>query len=208
MSSIELSSDTFMAHVKARHSYYTLKQDISPMTDDKIDKLVAEAIQAIPSPYNSQSNRVILLRGPAHEKLWDIAAPLLRGMVPEDLWTNMVAGKVAAFRRAAGTILFFEDQDVVKSQQEAHPMFAGHFPTWATQSDAMLQFALWTALEAEGLGANLQHHTPLLDDAVAKEWDVPASWKLNAQMVFGGRDETIGAKPQNPIEEKLKIFSA
>ncbi len=29
-------------------------------------------------------------------------------------------------------------------------------PTWATTSSGMLQFAVWTALEAEGLGASLQ----------------------------------------------------
>ena len=30
----------------------------------------------------------------------------------------------------------------------------------------MLQLVVWTALEAEGLGATLQHYNPLIDDEV------------------------------------------
>ena len=53
------------------------------------------------------------------------------------------------------------------------------------QSDGMTQYAIWTALEAEGLGANLQHYNPLIDQKVATEWKVPESWELSAQMVIG-----------------------
>lgn len=42
----------------------------------------------------------------------------------------------------------------------------------------MTQFAIWTALEAEGLGANLQHYNPIVDQKVTATWDVPASWEL------------------------------
>lgn len=52
------------------------------------------------------------------------------------------------------------------------------------QSDAVLQFAVQVALQAEGLGTNLQHYNPLIDRKVAAEWVVPAGWKLNVQLVF------------------------
>jgi predicted oxidoreductase (fatty acid repression mutant protein) len=58
----------------------------------------------------------------------------------------------------------------------------------------MLQFALWTSFVAEGLGANLQHYNPLIAEKVAAEWKVPPIWKLNAQLVFGGR--TAPADPK------------
>jgi predicted oxidoreductase (fatty acid repression mutant protein) len=35
------------------------------------------------------------------------------------------------------------------------------------------------------LVANLQHYSPLIDEQVQKMWNVPASWKLDAQLVFG-----------------------
>ena len=102
-------------------------------------------------------------------------------------------------------ILFFEDQDVVNKMQENFALYADRFPIWANQTDAMLQFTLWTALEAEGLGANLQHYNPLVDQRVAAEWNVPASWKLNAQLVVGGRAGEPGDKDFLPFEQIYKV---
>ncbi len=31
----------------------------------------------------------------------------------------------------------------------------------------------------------LQHYNPIVDEEVHAEWNVPASWKLRAQLVFG-----------------------
>lgn len=73
----------------------------------------------------------------------------------------------------------------------------------------MLQFAVWTVLEAEGLGANLQHYNPLVDAKVVETWGVPATWKLNSQLVFGGKTvDDAGLKTFAPLEEKLKVFGA
>lgn len=92
--------------------------------------------------------------------------------------------------------------------QSKFALYADKFPIFATQSDAMLQFVLWTALEAEGLGANLQHYNPIVDRRVAEEWNVPSSWQLNAQLVFGGRAAEPGEKTFQPIEERFKVFGA
>lgn len=92
--------------------------------------------------------------------------------------------------------------------QEKFSIYADRFPTWATQSDGMLQFAVWTALEAEGLGANLQHYNPLVDAKVVDEWKIPQSWKLSAQLVFGGKTGEAGDKAFQPVEEKFKAFGA
>ncbi|KAH6879567.1 Nitroreductase-like protein [Thelonectria olida] len=68
----------------------------------------------------------------------------------------------------------------------------------------MQQWFLWTSLELEGLGANLQHCNPLIDEKVAKGWDIPAGWKRNAQLVFGGRGGEPDEKTFKPIEERVK----
>ena len=71
----------------------------------------------------------------------------------------------------------------------------------------MHQFVLWTALEAEGLGANLQHYNPLIDVKLGTLFDVPESWNLKAQLVFGKPEgERPGAKPKNDLEKSLKVF--
>jgi len=84
--------------------------------------------------------------------------------------------------------------------QSKFPIYASMFPEWAQESDAMHQYALWCALEAEGLGANLQHYNPLIDAKVTKEWNVPESWKLRAEMVIGGRAGEPGEKMFKPVD--------
>ena len=54
--------------------------------------------------------------------------------------------------------------------------------------------------------ASLQHYNPLIDEAVAKEWQLPETWELIAQMPFGAPLQEPGAKEFNPIEERVRIF--
>lgn len=49
----------------------------------------------------------------------------------------------------------------------------------------MHEFVLWTALEAEGFGANLQHYNPIVNQKVTAQWKLPEDWELDAQLVFG-----------------------
>jgi predicted oxidoreductase (fatty acid repression mutant protein) len=92
--------------------------------------------------------------------------------------------------------------------KDKFPIYADKFPLWATQSDAMHQFALWTALEAEGLGCNIQHYNPLIDEQVAKEWNVPRDWVLNAQLVFGTPAGEPGEKTFVDLGERFKVYGA
>ncbi|POS79387.1 nitroreductase [Diaporthe helianthi] len=191
---------------KQRRSYYPLSKDLS-ITPEKIQQIVKDLLQEIPSSFNSQSNRVVVLFGAEHEKLWDITSEILKPIVPAEQWEG-TAGKMAMFKGAAGSVLFYEDQDVVNGMQEKFALYADRFPVWAGHSDAMLQFGVWTALEAEGLGANLQHYNPLIDNRVAAEWKVPASWKLQAQLVFGGKTGAAGEKTYSAIDTKFKAYGA
>ena len=69
----------------------------------------------------------------------------------------------------------------------------------------MLQFAVWTAFSELGLGASLQHYNPLIDEPVKKMFEVPATWKLVAQMPFG--EILAGPEPKEklPISERLRV---
>jgi predicted oxidoreductase (fatty acid repression mutant protein) len=105
-------------------------------------------------------------------------------------------------------VLFFESRSAVTTMQEKFAIYADRFPPWATQSDAMHQFAIWTALEAEGLGANLQHYNPLIDNRVSEKWNVPKDWELNAQLVFGTPSGQAGEKTFIPVEERFKTYGS
>lgn len=65
---------------------------------------------------------------------------------------------------------------------------------------------VWLALEAEGFGANLQHYSPLIDSHVQEQWNLPTSWKLDAQLVFGTPTGEPGEKTFLPLEGRFKVF--
>ncbi|RYP69170.1 hypothetical protein DL771_006264 [Monosporascus sp. 5C6A] len=200
------SSSPFLEALKTRRTYYALNKSL-PVSSDQITKIVEEAIQAIPSGFNSQTNRAVVLFGAEHDKLWDIATDVLQARVSKDQWES-TREKMAGFKAAAGTILLYTDEAIVNSFATNIPSYASEFPIWAGQSEGMLQLAVWTALELEGLGANLQHYNPLIDARIAEEWQVPGSWRLRAQLIFGGRADVPREKSFRPVEEKLKVFSA
>ncbi|KAI0124291.1 nitroreductase [Xylariales sp. AK1849] len=204
--STPISAKAILDLIKVRRSYYPLSKDLT-LSTDRIQEIVKEATLHIPSCFNGQSTRVVVLFGAEHEKLWDITSEALKAIVPADSWKD-TGDKLGMFKGAAGSILFFEDIDVVQAQQDAYPTYSDKFPSWATQSDGMLQFTIWVALEAEGLGGNLQHYNPVIDQKVAAQWNIPQSWKLNAQLVFGGKTGEAGEKSFKPIEERVKVYGA
>jgi predicted oxidoreductase (fatty acid repression mutant protein) len=69
----------------------------------------------------------------------------------------------------------------------------------------MVEFAVWTALAVEGIGASLQHYNPIVDEAVRGAWNLSSSWKLLAQMPFGSIDVPPGEKEFLPIQERVFV---
>ena len=77
---------------------------------------------------------------------------------------------------------------------------------WSVSNLELTIIQVWTALQSEGFGANLQHYSPLIDEQIAKTWNIPASWKLDAQLVFGTPNSEPGEKVFAPIEDRYKVF--
>ena len=50
----------------------------------QIEEIVRFAIKHVPSAFNSQSTRAVLLLHEHHEELWKIVKRTLRAIVPED----------------------------------------------------------------------------------------------------------------------------
>jgi len=177
-----------------RRTQYALGKNL-PLPEAQVDALIRQAMRLAPSSFNSQSSRAIILFGAPSEHLWNvIVKEALRPLVPNATAWAATDAKVNGFAAGAGTVLFFEDQDTVKKLQQDFPLYADAFPVFSEHSAGMAQFAVWTALAEAGIGASLQHYMPLIDAAVAKEWNVPAAWRLRAQMPFGSNEAPLPEK--------------
>ncbi len=148
---------------------------------------------------------MVILLGSDSDKVWDITKEALRKIVAADAFAKTEA-RINSFAAGAGTVLFFEDQDTVKGLQEQFPSYADNFPFWSEQSNGMAQLAVWSALAIADIGASLQHYNPLIDADVASNWGIPASWKLRAQMPFGGNAAPFGEKSFIDDDIRFKVF--
>lgn len=187
-----------------RRTQYAIGKNL-PLPEAQVEALIREAIRQAPSSFNSQSSRAVILFGAAHEKLWSITRETLRKIVPADAFAATDA-KMSAFAAGAGSVLFFEDQDVLKGLQEKFPLYADNFPVFSEHSAGMAQFAVWTALADAGIGASLQHYGPLIDAEVASTWGIPASWRMRAQMPFGSNEKPFTEKSFIDDGVRFKTF--
>ncbi|MFI0472530.1 nitroreductase family protein [Halomonas sp. HMF6819] len=190
---------------ETRRSQYAIGKDIS-LSQDEASKLIQQAVKLAPTSFNSQSSRAVILFNEQHDRFWEIVMDTLREMVPPESF-DATEKKVNGFAAGAGTVLFFEEQDVVRNLQEKFPLYADNFPVWSDQASGIAQFAVWTALAQANIGASLQHYNPIIDEAVAKEWNLPATWKLRAQMPFGSHEGEFGEKTFMDDSERFRVFS-
>lgn len=191
--------------LKDRHSFYAITGK-SPVSDEEIEKIIDWAVTYVPSAFNSQSTRIVLLLGEQHKKLWNIVKDTLRKIVSPDAFKATETKIDTSFASGYGTVLFFEDESVVKKLQDAFPTYKEKFPVWSQHTSAMHQIVIWMMLEDAGFGASLQHYNPLIDAEVRRVWSLPESWSLVAQMPFGLPLEVPQAKEKEPLSEKIRIF--
>lgn len=193
----------FLSLAEKRRTYYCLSKE-STTTDEELQEILEKIVRNTPSAFNSQTTRVSLLLPGEHEKFWDTVMNCLRKVVPAERFADTET-KINSFKNGYGTVLFFEDIDNVQSLQVAFPLYSANFPIWSHHTSAMHQFATWTALELEGMGASLQHYNELIEEEVKKTWNFPASWKLIAQMPFGKPLCEPGVKEFKPMEERVIV---
>ena len=182
-----------------RRSVYALGKNL-PVSEQEVLEIIDNAVKHSPSAFNSQTAHAVVLLGENHQKLWDITFGELEKFLSTDEAKATTKGKIDSFAAAYGTILFFEDHDVVKGLQEQFPSYADNFPIWSEQSTGIASFAVWNALAEAGVGANIQHYNPVIDEKVAAEWNIPANLVLRAQMPFGEKLQEAA-----PIERTSRV---
>lgn len=193
----------FYEALKNRRSQYDLSNEVNK-SKEEVERILTACMTYTPSAFHSQSARVVLLLGKEHLMLWNIVETTLRSIVPVDKF-EPTKQKIDSFAKAYGTILYYEDMSVVETLQKEYPLYADNFPIWSLQSAGMLQFSIWTALSQEGLGANLQHYNPLIDEEVRQTFSIPEDWNLMAEMPFGTPLTSPEPLTYLPIEERLFV---
>lgn len=196
---------SFLGHIKQRRTIYAVGKNVA-LTPEQIESVIKEAVNHSPSAFNSQTSRIVTLFGESHLQFWNVVRETLRKIVPEAAFEGTNT-KINSFAAGYGTVLFYEDQDVVKSLQEQFALYADNFPVWSEHSSAIAQFAVWTALSEQNIGASLQHYNPIVDAEIAEIFDIPANWKLRAQLVFGSIEAPAGEKTFMAEADRFKTFN-
>ena len=138
-----------------RRSIYQLNKEL-PVSADKVAQTVKKVTELVPDAFNMKSARAVVVTGAKQDELWDKIYDAFGGKVARE--------KIDGFKAAAGTILYFYDETVVKAMQEQFPLYAANFPVWAK------------------------------------------SWKLIAQMPFGGIVAEPDAKEKEDISKRVLVF--
>lgn len=191
----------FIDMLKTRRSVYKLNNQL-PISENKVIEIIKDVVKYVPDAFNMKSQRVLVITGNKNTEFWngvyDILVSVTSGKISRD--------KIDSFKTGFGTILYFYDRDVVDNYKKQFSLYANNFDIWAVQSNAMLQFAIWTAFANVEIGASLQHYNPVIDEMVRKKFDVSDNWVLNAQMPFGGIANNPEIKPEENVMQRIRII--
>ena len=194
----------FTTLLEKRRSIYSLGTKTT-ISNEKIIKTIESCLKHTPTAFNSQTGRLIILFNEPYLNLWKSTETILKKVTPSENFET-TKQKIQSFSKGIGTVLFFEEQHTIQALEEKFPLYKENFFIWSEQSSGMLQFAIWLGLTELGLGANLQHYNPLIDQEVHQLFSVPTSWKLRAQLNFGSIEKDPHQKTFLDIDKRCKIF--
>ncbi|GFZ44319.1 hypothetical protein JCM24511_02041 [Saitozyma sp. JCM 24511] len=117
-----------------------------------LQALVERAVKHSPTSLNMHHTLAVLVTGEWIAKVWDMIQEIkIKG-------ETATAGKIdGLFKADYRSVLFFSDESLVSGWGNRMPMFAEGLKMWVGHASGMLHYNVWTALELEGHGANLQH---------------------------------------------------
>lgn len=196
----------FLQALKNRRSIYNLGTNVN-LSNEEITSIISDCLKHSPSAFNYPTTNVIIAFGEKHQQIWQITTDILKEKLAKKEETFAVAqNKINKFKAGVGTILFFEDTEIINELKETYAMYAENFSTWSNQANGMLQNNIWTVLIQANIGANLQHYNPLIDDKIKELFSIPDTWKLTAQMPFGSIEAQANEKYIEDISTRLKVY--
>lgn len=187
-----------------RRSIRKLKKS-NDVDREQIEKILRTAMY-VPSAFNMQSYRIVVLDGRNHDDLWDIVEEMLIDKMGKEKYLERGTGnKIAGYKGGNGTLLVFEDEKVLEEKREKFKSYREQVPSWSYQGSGILQYAIWLQLVEVGLSASLQHYNPMIDERVKERFKIDDSWSLISQIPFGLSDEKLEAREFLPFEKIVRF---
>jgi len=101
-----LPNVSFLEAVLHRRSVYALTKN-SPVPDSTIVQLAHDIVRHVPSSFNSQSSRIVVLLGDEHDKWWDMALEEhLKAAGDDEGKKERTKPRIVGFKAAYGTVSF------------------------------------------------------------------------------------------------------
>ncbi|MHA6252645.1 nitroreductase family protein [Oceanobacillus sp. CAU 1775] len=196
---------TFVELVEKRRSIYALGTD-SEYSKQDIENRIREVVKQVPTAFNSQTTRVVVLFDEANEKFWNHIYDVQKNVLEGEMW-DMMSGIMTGAKNGIGTVLFFEDKDAV----EKMPAQGVREEAYKQNNNANAQYGVWLALAEMNLGASLQHfnvgYEQGFDKGTKEMFDLPESYEMLAQMPFGSIEQEVGEKEHIDTDIQVKVFN-
>lgn len=182
----------FLASLERRQEASKLGREVTPESYARVKAIITETILLCPTSFNTQSTRVVILYGADHLALWSLLCEC--GVHSDDEAMHFKHHILPAM----GTAVFFEEGADTDALAKRFPQYADVLPVFEDQTSGMAQFAVSAALAQEGLATAVYHMasssstSPSVEERVRGLLQVPASWRMKAQMAFGTVKEEPG----------------
>ncbi len=93
----------FYEAVEKRRSTNKISKELD-ISDERIEEIISHALKYVPSAFNSQTTRVLLLLGKEHDCFWSETETLIEQAGTDYKQEN---SEVALLKAGYGTVLFF-----------------------------------------------------------------------------------------------------
>lgn len=175
-----------------------------PVSEKQIIDTIQQCVLHCPTAFNAQSARVAVLFNTAHNLFWKSVDTALSAVLASEIAVKARL-RLNNYAQGYGTVLFFDDTNVLEQLKHQYPDYAESMFTWFEQANGMLQYMIWQALAEQNVGASLQHYGNLVEKRVLTDFSLPPSWRLIAQMPFGGIVQPAQPKTFTPLESRVVI---
>ncbi|MBG9979976.1 nitroreductase family protein [Facklamia sp. DSM 111018] len=196
----------FIDLASKRRSHYVVGKNVDYTVEEIADYIGKVALE-VPTAFNSQTSRLVIVTGEANAKVWNIIHQTQKEVLPAEMYEYFKGLFEGSENNAFGTILFFEDREAIKANI---PTNEERQEIYKEQNAANTQYATWLALTELDLGATLQHfnvgYKQGFDRSLREALNLPESWELNAQMPFGSIEAEANPKDKMPVDEKVLVI--